>query len=83
MLVDEAEHEDEDNGQKDTVEDLRQDAELDQREVGDEDDRCSRGEQQAVEPVEELRFLERLVESAFEAEAFAALKRPAAKRMKA
>ena len=54
VLVDELQHEDQDEGQKDAVQDLGEDAEFDQREVRDEDDGGAGEEEQAVEPVEEL-----------------------------
>ena len=71
MLVDELEHEDQDDGEKDAVENLRQNAEADQRKVWDEDDGCSGGEEQGVEPVKEFCFAEGFVEAALEAETFA------------
>ena len=71
VLVDELQHEDQDQGQEDAVQYLREDAELDQREVRDKDYRCAGEEEQAVEPVEELRFAEPFVETAFKAEALA------------
>src|ERR1700723_3784739 len=72
VLVDELQHEDKDQGEKDAVEDLRENAEFDQRKVRDEDDGCSCEEQKAVEPVEEFGFTEAFVEAAPDAEAFAA-----------
>ncbi len=71
MLVNELEHEDQDDGEKDSVEYLREDAEADEWEVGDEDDCGSGGQEQGVEPVEEFCFLEGFVEAALEAEALA------------
>ena len=71
VLVDEAEHEDEDDGEKDAVEDLGEDAELDEWEVRDEDNACPSGDEQAVKPVEKLRLAEALVQTTLEAEALA------------
>src|SRR6202789_135047 len=66
MLVDEFQHKDQNQGQKDAVQDLREDAEFDQRKIRDQHDGRASKKEQAVEPVEKLCFTEALVEAAFD-----------------
>src|ERR1035438_9932399 len=70
-FVDQQHHEDENEGQQDTVEHLGEQNHLHQRKFGDQDDAGAEHDQQGIEPVEYRRILESLADAGFEAEALA------------
>src|ERR1035441_7728152 len=70
-LVDQQHHEDEDEGQQDAVEHLREQNHLHQRETGDQDDAGAHHDQQGIEPVEDGRVFHPLADAGLEAEALA------------
>jgi hypothetical protein len=70
-LIDQLQHEDHDDRQEHAIEHLREHRDLDHGEIGDQDDSRAEHDQQRIKPVEEGRFVEALVEAAFEAEALA------------
>ena len=70
-LIDKQQHGDEDEGQHSAVDHLRQNRDLHQRQVGPEDDSCASDDEASVEPVEERRFTELLVQSGLKAKALA------------
>src|SRR3954451_21783510 len=69
-LVDEQEHEREDERQQDSVGHLREENQLQQRQPGDQNNTCAEHNEASVKRVKNGRLLEAPVDSRFEAETF-------------
>src|ERR1035441_924661 len=70
-LVDQQHHEDEDEGQQDAVEHLREQNHLHQRETGDQDDAGAHHDQQGIQRVKDGRVFHPFADAGLEAEALA------------
>ena len=71
FAVDEEKNEDDDDGKPNAIADLREDEDFPERGVGDKNDAAADKNENGIEPVEGWGFAELVVETGFEAEAFA------------